>query len=167
MAIFSKYRPCCDLCGSTGTTLHPQITDHLFGVPGVWNHRECQNPARGLVWLDPCPIDADIDKLYESYCTHQPQGNTLTATLLLSAEKAGFTGSCCRTTAAKAETFALGSLALTFDMPAGALPARMKIAAMSFQPGAWLYQLIQPNSGEKCILLAEKALPVGSAQVQA
>jgi hypothetical protein len=80
MTFFNKSRPCSYLCNSMGKTLYTQLTDRLFDVPAEWNHRECQNPRRGLIWLAPCPIDAHTGNLYESYNTYQQRGKSLIAT---------------------------------------------------------------------------------------
>jgi SAM-dependent methyltransferase len=60
----------CPLCQSSGASLHENLVDRLFGAPGTWNLRECENRRCGLVWLDPQPISSEIWKLYRNYWTH-------------------------------------------------------------------------------------------------
>jgi 2-polyprenyl-3-methyl-5-hydroxy-6-metoxy-1,4-benzoquinol methylase len=52
--------------------LHTNLSDRLFGAPGNWTFTQCPNPACGLVWLDPMPLEAELWKAYHSYYTHQP-----------------------------------------------------------------------------------------------
>ena len=73
-----RTRPCpdCYLCGSHGKALYQGLKDRLFGVPGDWNLKHCLNPACGLVWLDPMPIEEEICKAYRTYYTHQKISNS-------------------------------------------------------------------------------------------
>lgn len=64
--------PSCCLCGSPGVLLHQEMTDRLFGVPGVWGVRKCSSARCGLLWLDPMPEETEIGKLYTDYHTHAP-----------------------------------------------------------------------------------------------
>ena len=64
--------PACYLCGSLGKPLYQGLKDGLFGVPGTWNPKQCPNGNCSLVWLDPMPIEKDIEKLYATYLTHTP-----------------------------------------------------------------------------------------------
>ncbi len=66
-------RPCpdCLLCGGKGQSLHHDLEDRLFGVPGKWNLVQCPSRECGLIWQDPMPIEEDIGKAYRSYYTHQ------------------------------------------------------------------------------------------------
>lgn len=66
----------CILCGSTGTILHRDLPDRLFGVAGQWDIRQCDNTACHLAWLDPKPVEADLGMAYASYYTH---GDTVEA----------------------------------------------------------------------------------------
>ena len=69
--------PTCYLCGALGTLLYENLTDRLFGSPGIWNFKLCPNPSCGLIWLDPMPIESDLGKAYRNYYTHaQPQAST-------------------------------------------------------------------------------------------
>lgn len=60
----------CHLCGTSGSLLHEGVRDHLFGRPGAWNLRRCDNPECGLVWLDPKPLEEDLHQAYAHYYTH-------------------------------------------------------------------------------------------------
>lgn len=51
--------------------LYRGLRDRLFGVEGEWTLRRCANERCGLLWLDPVPVESDIDKLYENYGFHQ------------------------------------------------------------------------------------------------
>lgn len=46
------------------------MADRLYGVPGNWNLRGCNNPDCGLSWLDPFPLEEDIPLIYKDYYTH-------------------------------------------------------------------------------------------------
>lgn len=60
----------CPMCGSRGAIAYADLSDRFFGVAGKWNSRVCENPACGLLWIDPMPLPADIPKLYANYLTH-------------------------------------------------------------------------------------------------
>ena len=60
----------CHVCGSGGGLWHDGLRDRLFGVPGKWNLRRCDNPECRLVWLDPKPLESDLHEAYSSYYTH-------------------------------------------------------------------------------------------------
>ena len=60
----------CHICGTSGRLLHRGLRDRLYRVPGEWNFRRCENPACGLVWLDPMPLEADLHEAYVEYFTH-------------------------------------------------------------------------------------------------
>lgn len=63
--------PMCFLCGSKGEKLYENLTDNLFGSPGLWSFRKCPNYACQLIWLDPMPSPDDISRLYKRYYTHE------------------------------------------------------------------------------------------------
>ena len=63
--------PACDLCGEKGDILYRSLKDRLFGVQGEWGFRQCTSCH--YVWLDPRPIEAEIDKAYTNYYTHSSQ----------------------------------------------------------------------------------------------
>jgi 2-polyprenyl-3-methyl-5-hydroxy-6-metoxy-1,4-benzoquinol methylase len=60
----------CPICGRNGTLLHEGVRDRLFGVPGQWNFRLCDDRSCGLVWLDPRPLESDLHEAYAVYYTH-------------------------------------------------------------------------------------------------
>jgi 2-polyprenyl-3-methyl-5-hydroxy-6-metoxy-1,4-benzoquinol methylase len=60
----------CHVCGTRGGLLHSGVRDRLYGVPGEWNFRRCENRGCGLVWLDPMPVEADLHEAYADYFTH-------------------------------------------------------------------------------------------------
>jgi hypothetical protein len=60
----------CALCSGEGVILYKDLPDRLFGVPGVFNFRECV-PC-GVMWLDPRPTVEDIAQCYRRYYTHTP-----------------------------------------------------------------------------------------------
>lgn len=68
--IRTKECPDCYICGAKGELLYQGLTDRLFGAPGKWNLKKCQNPDCGLIWTDPMPIPEDLVKLYKNYFTH-------------------------------------------------------------------------------------------------
>ena len=45
--------------------------DHLYHTPGEWNLKRCSNSECGLLWLDPMPIEEEINKAYQDYFTHE------------------------------------------------------------------------------------------------
>jgi SAM-dependent methyltransferase len=66
--------------------LHANLTDRLFGAPGNWTFTQCLNPACGLVWLDPMPLEAELWKAYHSYYTHEPPHRAMTPNRSIAAE---------------------------------------------------------------------------------
>ena len=62
--------PECYVCGATSKYLYSDLKDRLFGAPGVWNIRMCQNRGCELIWLDPMPTEEDIHIAYRDYYTH-------------------------------------------------------------------------------------------------
>lgn len=61
----------CLLCDSPGTLLHNNMRDYFLETPGLWSLFECRKC--GLVWLNPCPISGEIEKLYANYYTHSAE----------------------------------------------------------------------------------------------
>jgi len=56
----------CSICGEQGELRLQDCSDHLTGIPGTWNFLEC--PVCHSLWLNPCPVEADIPLLYpENY----------------------------------------------------------------------------------------------------
>ena len=62
--------PGCPVCGAPGATLHDDLADHLFGVPGHWRLVRCSGSACGTLWLDPAPLPGDLALAYNRYYTH-------------------------------------------------------------------------------------------------
>ena len=60
----------CILCSQRGEYVHEGLRDQLFGSSGLWNLRQCGNPACGLIWLDPKPTEEDLVHAYSQYYTH-------------------------------------------------------------------------------------------------
>jgi 2-polyprenyl-3-methyl-5-hydroxy-6-metoxy-1,4-benzoquinol methylase len=54
--------PACALCGIKGELRLRNCSDHLCGIPGLWNFLEC--PECHSLWLNPCPVEADVPLLY-------------------------------------------------------------------------------------------------------
>jgi hypothetical protein len=77
--------PACYLCDAEGHILYTGLRDRLFGAPGEWNLQQCPNPTCGLIWLDPMPTEADLQKIYATYYI-----STAPITLGISAD-----GECC------------------------------------------------------------------------
>src|SRR5438046_3175301 len=68
--IRSRAFPVCRLCGKPGERIYSGLSDKLFGTPGTWTLKQCSRPECGLAWLDPMPLEQDIDKAYTGYHTH-------------------------------------------------------------------------------------------------
>lgn len=71
MGIRTKPRPLCLLCGSEGAILYSDLQDRMFAVAGTWSLKQCSNQNCGLCWLDPAPIEEDLNLLYGDYYTHE------------------------------------------------------------------------------------------------
>lgn len=69
--IGTEAEPLCCLCKSHGEMIHRGCKDHLFGVNGLWNLKQCKTLDCGLIWLDPMPMRSEIGKAYKNYYTHQ------------------------------------------------------------------------------------------------
>ena len=68
----------CVVCGAAGSYKYRDLTDRLFGSPGRWSIRECNDPQCLSLWLDPRPTEVDIGKAYQHYYTHgQADPNSL------------------------------------------------------------------------------------------
>jgi 2-polyprenyl-3-methyl-5-hydroxy-6-metoxy-1,4-benzoquinol methylase len=68
--IETEPRPNCYLCGGPGSLRYRGLRDSLFGAPGAWDLRQCDNPVCELGWLDPMPAESEIGKAYRQYFTH-------------------------------------------------------------------------------------------------
>lgn len=76
----------CAVCGIKGEFRLRDCFDHLCGIPGTWNFLEC--PVCHSLWLNPCPVEADVPLLYpENY------GFTRTLAPATSGFPSGFNGS--------------------------------------------------------------------------
>jgi 2-polyprenyl-3-methyl-5-hydroxy-6-metoxy-1,4-benzoquinol methylase len=64
--------PTCIFCGSAGDLIYTDLRDCLFGTPGIWKIRRCPRSECGLLWLDPLPVEEDIEEAYDRYYTHGP-----------------------------------------------------------------------------------------------
>jgi 2-polyprenyl-3-methyl-5-hydroxy-6-metoxy-1,4-benzoquinol methylase len=53
--------------------LYSDLEDRMFGIPGNWPLRSCNNADCGMCWLDPTPLEADIGLLYKTYNTHRQE----------------------------------------------------------------------------------------------
>lgn len=84
--------PSCYLCSTQGKELYVGLTDRLFGAPGIWTLKRCQNTACGLVWLDPMPRQEDISLAYRHYYTHQGDDVQKNTATLAAADKKINTG---------------------------------------------------------------------------
>lgn len=77
-SIETSQQAACVVCGAGGSYKYRDVTDRLFGSPGRWNIRECNDPKCLSLWLDPRPTEADIGKAYQNYYTHgQADPNSL------------------------------------------------------------------------------------------
>jgi SAM-dependent methyltransferase len=86
VSIRTEPAPGCAVCGTRGEPRLRNCLDHVSGIPGLWNFAEC--PDCRSLWLNPCPVEADIPLLYpETY------GLTRTPSDFLSALPSGFRGS--------------------------------------------------------------------------
>ena len=58
------------------------LEDHLYGAPGRWSLRRCDDPACDRAWLDPAPAPVDLPLVYERYFTHAERERSRTLRLL-------------------------------------------------------------------------------------
>ena len=68
--IRTEPKPLCICCQSEGTYIYTPMKDRLFEAAGEWSMKKCNNKDCGLLWLDPCPIEEDLYKAYQTYYTH-------------------------------------------------------------------------------------------------
>lgn len=68
--IRASARPRCYLCDRPGRPLYTGLADRLFRTAGRWRMVRCPDDACGLIWLDPMPLEEDIEKAYRHYYTH-------------------------------------------------------------------------------------------------
>jgi 2-polyprenyl-3-methyl-5-hydroxy-6-metoxy-1,4-benzoquinol methylase len=62
-------------------TLHENMSDRLFGVVGTWRITRCNDPACATLWLDPAPVEEDLELAYRDYYTHAGPGRVPPRTL--------------------------------------------------------------------------------------
>jgi 2-polyprenyl-3-methyl-5-hydroxy-6-metoxy-1,4-benzoquinol methylase len=62
----------CPSCGAQQKPLYQGLSDRIFGTSGVWNLSQCSNRGCQLAWLNPMPLEAEIEKAYAQYYTHAP-----------------------------------------------------------------------------------------------
>jgi 2-polyprenyl-3-methyl-5-hydroxy-6-metoxy-1,4-benzoquinol methylase len=67
--ITTEQAPTCLFCRIPGQPFYNDLSDRLFGAPGIWHLSVC--PRCGLVWLSPRPIPEEIYKVYTTYFTHE------------------------------------------------------------------------------------------------
>lgn len=63
-------QPTCYCCGGGGQLLFRDLCDSLFSAQGRWSLRKCTSAGCGLLWLDPMPIEEDLNLAYQEYYTH-------------------------------------------------------------------------------------------------
>ena len=71
-SIESERQTSCPLCATPGAVRFEDLSDRLFGAPGVWGCRTC--PACEALWLDPRPTRGSIGEAYRTYYTHGATG---------------------------------------------------------------------------------------------
>jgi len=69
----------CPNCDASGTETHTALRDKVYGAPGLWNMRRCENRACGVYWLHPAPDPADLAIAYRDYHTHTAETQTFSA----------------------------------------------------------------------------------------
>lgn len=57
----------CYLCGAPGRYRYKNMPDRIFGSPGAWDYKSCDDC--GLTWLTPRP--KEIHQAYAEYYTHE------------------------------------------------------------------------------------------------
>jgi len=69
----------CELCQSIGINIHQDLEESIGLVSGNWNLKQCTNYNCKFVWVDPFPVEEDIEKLYPfSYYTGEVTTNVTT-----------------------------------------------------------------------------------------
>ncbi len=63
----------CPFCGAQQKPLHTGLTDRIFGTAGEWQISTCTDKNCKLAWLNPMPLESEIEKAYVKYYTHAPQ----------------------------------------------------------------------------------------------
>ena len=60
----------CPNCRGEGREIYSALRDKLYGAPGVWKMKRCQNDSCGVYWTDPAPAPCDLPLAYKGYYTH-------------------------------------------------------------------------------------------------
>jgi hypothetical protein len=68
--MLTRPNPDCAVCGRRGELLYDGLTDRLFGASGKWSLKRCPGMNCGLIWLDPIPLESEINRAYQTYYTH-------------------------------------------------------------------------------------------------
>lgn len=74
--IRTRPKPDCPVCGETGRPLYSGLPDRLWAAPGNWSLSRCSDQACGLLWLDPAPVEGDMEAAYARYYTHDEDSPT-------------------------------------------------------------------------------------------
>jgi 2-polyprenyl-3-methyl-5-hydroxy-6-metoxy-1,4-benzoquinol methylase len=69
-AILGKFCRDCYLCGSAGAPLYTGLWDQNSSGTDRWNLMRCVDRSCDLLWLDPMPLETEIEKAYRTYYTH-------------------------------------------------------------------------------------------------
>jgi hypothetical protein len=63
----------CFLCNSEAILLYQGLRDRILDTLGEWNLMKCSNAECGLLWLDPMPLEKEVNKFYENYHAGQEE----------------------------------------------------------------------------------------------
>lgn len=66
----------CPLCGAPQKLLYSSLFDRIFGTAGEWQLSICSDRNCKLVWLNPMPLESEIEKAYVHYYTHAQESAT-------------------------------------------------------------------------------------------
>jgi len=135
------------------------VIEHVHDPIGIL--RECRRvlkPSGHLVVVTPNVNSIGHSRFQQNWYGLDPPRHLYLfsqATLLASVQKAGFQEYATWTTAANAETFALGSIGIrTGAIMGGAVSLRRHVAAKWFQIQALIHQRQHPDAGEELVLVA-------------
>ena len=62
--------PNCPNCEAEGAEVYTELRDKLYGAPGIWRMKRCDNRRCGVYWSDPAPHPDDLAIAYSGYYTH-------------------------------------------------------------------------------------------------
>jgi len=71
----------CPLCGAQQKPLYSGLSDRIFGTAGEWQLSTCPNRHCKLTWLNPMPLESEIEKAYVQYYTHVPKDSDALSTV--------------------------------------------------------------------------------------